>query len=63
MLREYVFGEAMHALGIPTTRALAVVSTALVALMICVCMTGMSSPSLVALVAGRAVGAAQSRHP
>jgi len=27
MLREYVFGEAMHALGIPTTRALAVVAT------------------------------------
>jgi uncharacterized protein YdiU (UPF0061 family) len=27
MLREYVTGEAMHALGIPTTRALAVVST------------------------------------
>lgn len=27
MLREYVMGEAMHALGIPTTRALAVVST------------------------------------
>ena len=27
MLREYVIGEAMHALGIPTTRALAVVST------------------------------------
>jgi uncharacterized protein YdiU (UPF0061 family) len=28
MLREYVIGEAMHALGIPTTRALAVVATA-----------------------------------
>jgi uncharacterized protein YdiU (UPF0061 family) len=27
MLREYVIGEAMHALGIPTTRALAVAST------------------------------------
>jgi serine/tyrosine/threonine adenylyltransferase len=27
MLREYLMGEAMHALGIPTTRALAVVST------------------------------------
>ena len=27
MLREYVLGEAMHALGIPTTRALAVVAT------------------------------------
>jgi uncharacterized protein YdiU (UPF0061 family) len=27
MLREYVIGEAMHGLGIPTTRALAVVST------------------------------------
>jgi serine/tyrosine/threonine adenylyltransferase len=27
MLREYVVGEAMHALGIPTTRALAVVAT------------------------------------
>ncbi|WP_224391187.1 YdiU family protein [Pseudonocardia sp. ICBG1293] len=27
MLREYLFGEAMHALGIPTTRALAVVAT------------------------------------
>jgi uncharacterized protein YdiU (UPF0061 family) len=27
MLREYVMGEAMHALGIPTTRALAVVTT------------------------------------
>lgn len=27
MLREYVMGEAMHALGIPTTRALAVVGT------------------------------------
>jgi uncharacterized protein YdiU (UPF0061 family) len=27
MLREYVIGEAMHALGIPTTRILAVVST------------------------------------
>ncbi len=27
MLREYVIGEAMHALGIPTTRALAVVQT------------------------------------
>lgn len=27
MLREYVVSEAMHALGIPTTRALAVVST------------------------------------
>src|SRR3954447_913899 len=25
MLREYVIGEAMHALGVPTTRALAVV--------------------------------------
>ncbi|WP_226345395.1 protein adenylyltransferase SelO [Agilicoccus flavus] len=27
MLREYVMGEAMHALGIPTTRALAVTTT------------------------------------
>ncbi len=27
MLREYVIGEAMHALGIPTTRALAVTTT------------------------------------
>jgi serine/tyrosine/threonine adenylyltransferase len=27
MLREYIVGEAMHALGIPTTRALAVLST------------------------------------
>ncbi|MGD9607383.1 MAG: protein adenylyltransferase SelO family protein, partial [Leucobacter sp.] len=27
MLREYLMGEAMHALGVPTTRALAVVST------------------------------------
>ena len=27
MLREYVMGEAMHALGIPTTRGLAVVTT------------------------------------
>jgi len=27
MLREYIMGEAMHALGIPTTRALAVVAT------------------------------------
>jgi serine/tyrosine/threonine adenylyltransferase len=27
MLREYVMGEAMHALGIPTSRALAVVGT------------------------------------
>jgi uncharacterized protein YdiU (UPF0061 family) len=27
MLREHVMGEAMHALGIPTTRALAVVAT------------------------------------
>ena len=27
MLREYVIGEAMHALGIPTTRALAVTAT------------------------------------
>jgi len=27
MLREYVVGEAMHALGLPTTRALAVVAT------------------------------------
>jgi serine/tyrosine/threonine adenylyltransferase len=27
MLREYVVGEAMHALGIPTTRSLAVVTT------------------------------------
>ena len=27
MLREYVMGEAMHALGIPTSRALAVVAT------------------------------------
>ncbi len=27
MLREYLMGEAMHALGIPTTRALAVVGT------------------------------------
>lgn len=27
VLREYLFGEAMHALGIPTTRALAAVTT------------------------------------
>ena len=27
MLREYVIGEAMHGLGIPTTRPLAVVTT------------------------------------
>jgi uncharacterized protein YdiU (UPF0061 family) len=27
MLREVLIGEAMHALGIPTTRALAVVAT------------------------------------
>ncbi len=27
MLREYVMGEAMHSLGVPTTRALAVVAT------------------------------------
>lgn len=27
MLREYVIGEAMHGLGIPTTRALAVIAT------------------------------------
>lgn len=27
MMREYLLGEAMHALGIPTTRALALVST------------------------------------
>jgi uncharacterized protein YdiU (UPF0061 family) len=27
MLREYVIGEAMHALGVPTSRALAVVAT------------------------------------
>lgn len=27
MLREFLMGEAMHALGIPTTRALAVVAT------------------------------------
>lgn len=27
MLREHLFGEAMHALGVPTTRALAVVAT------------------------------------
>jgi serine/tyrosine/threonine adenylyltransferase len=27
MLREYLMGEAMHALGIPTTRALAVITT------------------------------------
>ncbi len=27
MLREYLIGEAMHALGIPTTRALAAVLT------------------------------------
>jgi len=27
VLREYIIGEAMHALGIPTTRALAVVTT------------------------------------
>jgi uncharacterized protein YdiU (UPF0061 family) len=27
MLREYVIGEAMHSLGIPTTRALAVIAT------------------------------------
>ena len=26
-LREYLMGEAMHALGIPTTRALAVIRT------------------------------------
>lgn len=29
MLREYLLGEAMHALGVPTTRALAVISTGL----------------------------------
>ena len=29
MLREVLIGEAMHALGIPTTRALAVVAIAL----------------------------------
>ena len=27
MLREYIMGEAMHALGVPTTRALSVVAT------------------------------------
>ena len=27
VLREYLIGEAMHALGVPTTRALAAVST------------------------------------
>ena len=27
MLREYIISEAMHALGIPTTRSLAVVKT------------------------------------
>ena len=27
VLREYLFGEAMHALGVPTTRALAAVTT------------------------------------
>jgi len=27
MLREYLMGEAMHALGVPTTRALAVIAT------------------------------------
>src|SRR5262249_47152500 len=27
MLREYLIGEALHALGVPTTRALAVVAT------------------------------------
>jgi uncharacterized protein YdiU (UPF0061 family) len=27
VLREYLIGEAMHALGVPTTRALAVVTT------------------------------------
>ena len=27
MLREYLISEAMHALGIPTTRSLAVVAT------------------------------------
>ncbi len=27
MLREYLISEAMHALGIPTTRALAAVAT------------------------------------
>ena len=27
MLREYIVSEAMHALGIPTTRGLAVVTT------------------------------------
>ena len=27
MLREYIISEAMHALGIPTTRSLAVVTT------------------------------------
>jgi uncharacterized protein YdiU (UPF0061 family) len=27
VLREYIVGEAMHALGVPTTRALAAVST------------------------------------
>ncbi len=27
MLREVLIGEAMHALGIPTTRALAVAAT------------------------------------
>jgi uncharacterized protein YdiU (UPF0061 family) len=27
VLREYIIGEAMHALGVPTTRALAAVAT------------------------------------
>ena len=27
MLREYLLGEAMHRLGIPTTRALAAIAT------------------------------------
>ena len=27
MLREYIISEAMHGLGIPTTRSLAVIST------------------------------------
>ena len=27
MLREYIISEAMHALGIPTTRSLAVAAT------------------------------------
>ena len=27
MLREYIISEAMHALGIPTTRSLAVATT------------------------------------